>query len=623
MHFFSVYPDSDTPITKLSLTDFRQLSVMMAEDFLSLQGERAEEDVLDLIVSTRFADKRPIPRVAQVGGHQTLTAPVTISLLACPDSVKLTCLSNDLYRSIGGECNNKLMIDWGSNTSKLTRELGPLYSDNINQPRGGRESAGPHCGPVLNTSMPNPGCVSDPKRLLPNPRRVSVEFHTPRGNQLTPPTYNTLFIFFSQFLDHDITLTPEVELENNGKCCRPPTNASDMCFNIYHPPANNSENNPAPDACNYFPEEAETSSPPPPDSVQNFDISKTCMSFRRSVNFCNAPDSWEQCNMITAYIDSSNVYTSNPEDLKKIREFSGGRMKMAPNNLLPFLDNDPNNIKAGDVRALENIMITTLHTIFLREHNRLAAELQKALPDAPDEDLFQEARRIVWAEFQSIVYGSFLLRLLGEKTMEEYDLYNEIHDRYDPDLNPGITNEFATAAYRFAHSALPIQIDLRDIETGQIKEKLSLRQFFFNTTLYYQEQGKAVEEIINGMMFQYAEKVNKHFTKEVTDQLFSNFIRFGHDLAARNLQRGRDHGLQGYLAYRAHFGLESACTWEVPPPEIDMREWNILSKLYTAPADIDLFTGGLAERQHGGSLVGVTFNKILAKQFHALKFGDR
>ncbi len=132
-----------------------------------------------------------------------------------------------------------------------------------------------------------------------------------------------------------------------------------------------------------------------------------------------------------------------------------------------------------------------------------------------------------------------------------------------------------------------------------------------------------MEQIVNGMMFQNGEQINRQVTTEVTDQLFSILFKFGHDLVARNIQRGRDHGLPGYMAYRNHFGLQTACTWQVPPPEIELADWTALSKLYTAPADIDLFVGGLAERHHKGGLVGVTFNRIIAKQFKRLKFGDR
>lgn len=63
-----------------------------------------------------------------------------------------------------------------------------------------------------------------------------------------------------------------------------------------------------------------------------------------------------------------------------------------------------------------------MHTIWAREHNRIAQELGKINPHWDDETIFQEARRIVIAEIQHITYNEFLPTLLGKGVMEKFGL---------------------------------------------------------------------------------------------------------------------------------------------------------------------------------------------------------
>lgn len=103
------------------------------------------------------------------------------------------------------------------------------------------------------------------------------------------------------------------------------------------------------------------------------------------------------------------------------------------------------------------ISLVVLHTIFMREHNRVARELYELNPHWNDDKLFFEARRIVTAELQVITYKEFLPAVLGELTMEEFDIalnYDGYSYDYDQRLDPSVTNEFASAAFRFGHSAV-------------------------------------------------------------------------------------------------------------------------------------------------------------------------
>src|SRR5205085_3201288 len=91
----------------------------------------------------------------------------------------------------------------------------------------------------------------------------------------------------------------------------------------------------------------------------------------------------QQLNDITAFLDGSMVYGSDATRAAALRTFSGGKLKTSAGNLLPFNTAGLNNATlggpasayflAGDVRANENIELTAIQTLFVREHNRLAA----------------------------------------------------------------------------------------------------------------------------------------------------------------------------------------------------------------------------------------------------------
>jgi peroxidase len=228
-----------------------------------------------------------------------------------------------------------------------------------------------------------------------------------------------------QFLDHDISFTPEEEIELE-ECCQDEKTgkAQDGCFSIATPCGDDQFEECASDVCSGF------------------------IPLTRSVSFCEAKatKTRNQMNGITAFVDASNVYGSEEDVSRILRTFNGGMLKVGQGNLLPIIDAVQ---MAGDVRSLENPGLASLHTVFLREHNRIATALKVIHNSLNDEELYQKTRRIVGAEWQNVVYGQYLLELVGPEMYNHYQLNLTSNSAYNTSDNPSVTNEFATAAYRF------------------------------------------------------------------------------------------------------------------------------------------------------------------------------
>ena len=88
----------------------------------------------------------------------------------------------------------------------------------------------------------------------------------------------------------------------------------------------------------------------------------------------------------------------------------------------------------GDERANEQVALTAMHTLFVREHNRLADEITAQEPGLSGEEIYQRARLIVGAEVQVVTYKELLPLLLGPGALSPYA-------GYDASVNAGITSE--------------------------------------------------------------------------------------------------------------------------------------------------------------------------------------
>ena len=228
----------------------------------------------------------------------------------------------------------------------------------------------------------------------------------------------------------------------------------------------------------------------------------------------------------------------------------------------------------------------------------------------PDQDVFQPTRHIVTALMQKVVYGEWLPVILGKDFVKNnLDIPLE-GTTYNPKVNPSIENGFATAAFRFGHSMIQGKIENRNPITNK-REFEQVRDNLFNTTMY----DNGVDDIMYGLTQQAAEKMDAHVTEDVTNFLFKDAgAAHGEDLVARNIQRGRDHSLASYLAYRTKFaGKKDNIHCHKPPKEIKPEVWRSVMEIYNDPQDIDLFTGGLLEEPVTGSILGPTFHGILGE----------
>ncbi len=186
----------------------------------------------------------------------------------------------------------------------------------------------------------------------------------------------------------------------------------------------------------------------------------------------------------THFLDGSQVYGSDEKKAKDLRSIvNQGHLRVthfwkfptghhqfdflpaddeatAPCTLSKALSgiDPPSHVKcfdAGDPRSGEIPELAVTHTILMRQHNKLVGELAAQNPHRDGEHLYQEARRILIAQMQHITYNEWLPIIIGRAKMAELGLLplkEGFSNDYDPNVNPSIVNEFATAAFRFGHS---------------------------------------------------------------------------------------------------------------------------------------------------------------------------
>ena len=146
-------------------------------------------------------------------------------------------------------------------------------------------------------------------------------------------------------------------------------------------------------------------------------------------------------------------------------------------------------VDLGDGRASEQPALTVIHTVFMREHNRLVQGLRDVNPHWSEEKLFDHARRIVIAQTQHITFNEFLPRILSWNAMNLYGLKllpHGYYKEYNPSCNPAIFTEFAAAAFRIGHSLLRPHIPRLSPDYQIVNPPILLRDGFFKVDMIMQ-----------------------------------------------------------------------------------------------------------------------------------------
>lgn len=193
-------------------------------------------------------------------------------------------------------------------------------------------------------------------------------------------------------------------------------------------------------------------------------------------------------NEISALLDLTQVYGGEEERLEALREGTGGRMlvqvvagqdflpengRLADGPIIMAMDGIPLSFAAGDVRANEQVILTAFHTLFLRNHNMLAAQFSQL--GQGDEEAFENARNLNIAQYQNIVYNEFLPGVVGPNPLPPYSGYNS-------SVSPAMGLSFSTALYRFGHSGVANTVQSVDSQGNRATRLLA--DVFFNPSAF-------------------------------------------------------------------------------------------------------------------------------------------
>ncbi len=479
-------------------------------------------------------------------------------------------LSAQEYRTIDGTNNNTTHPTWGAANHEIQKWVTNGYEDGISSPGG---------------------------TARPNPRLLSNILFDQNGNTIDDALELSDFIWvFGQFIDHET-----VVVRND------PTEVANILINFDDPDFN------------------------PGGAIPDVEI-KMFRSTEAPGTGTDVNNPRGNINGITSWLDGSAVYGSDLERANWLRSFSDGKLKTATGNLLPYntttgefvdpIDLDAPHMEdevgfasrlfvAGDDRANEQPLLIAMHTLFVREHNRLCDEIIAKHPGWNDEQIYQHARKIVGGLIQNVTNNEWLPAM---------GVHLPDYTGYDPTINGTVANVFSAAAFRLGHTLLNSSLMRLDSNGEVIPEgNLTLLHSFFNPSVIPDVGG--LDPYFKGMAVQIGQELDCKIVEDIRSFLFGVPGAGGLDLAAININRGRERGLPDFNTIREDLGLTPYTTFsELNSDPAAAAE---LESAYTDLNDIDPWVGMLAEDHMDNALFGETVMEIMSRQFTVLRDGDR
>lgn len=435
---------------------------------------------------------------------------------------------------------------------------------------------------------------------LPSARIISNKLFNQTADSVVDNNFRlTEFVtFFGQFLDHSITLTSN-DLKNKASVENIPVPSDDK-------------------RCQF-----------------------SYIEFNRNVKanakgIQNGQGPIRAINVVSSAVDLFGVYGQNKLS-QELRTYFGGRLRNSADNrnLLPRNDGNINNFDnkmnspksgkrdrgqffiAGDSRSNENPQLTALHTLFMRMHNEIANDLAVKFNTQSDEWLYQSARRVCQAYFQSVVYNEYLPVMTGSK-LPDCPTTADGPQCFDQEVQIGISDIFSIAAFRVGHTMVGNFVHRRDAN-GADMPKLKLEEVFFSRASLLERDG--IEVYIRGAIWNQAQKVDRFIVDALRNFLFE-FVKgeSGFDLAAINIQRGRDSNLPSFAEVKQRFLGVTVTTFEQITSDTTTIE--LLRGVYSDARSVELWVGLLCEDPAGNAPMGPTLVAIWRNEFERLRRGD-